>query len=258
VTYPLEAVERFTREAARLEKELLLLQLEFVRIGEATTNPGAREYLLHGCGRRVLVIVRSLANVFRIFPVSRTRKLARDELADVQISMHAFMMNLYGFFENCAWVVWHRDGLQQQVKERRDVGLFNPKFQSHLPATLRAHLDLPATKRWHVEYLKNYRDALAHRIPVYLPPSQMTSEQGERYRQLEFAKIERLRAMDVDGFKKLEEEQTALEQPCFMFLHSFAEDGGSRPVYLHPQLLTDAMTLLEFGKVFLDALEAPG
>jgi len=203
----------------------------------------------------VLVIVRSLNNIFRIFPVSRKRKLERDELADVQISMHAFMMNLYGFFENCAWVLWHRDGLREHVKERRDVGLFNAKFQKHLPAALRAHLDLPAMKRWHIEYLKNYRDALAHRIPLYLPPSQMTKEAGERYRQLENAKIELLKAMDVDGFEKAEAEQSALEEPCFMFLHSFAEDAGSRPLYLHPQLLTDAMTLLEFGKVFLEEIE---
>lgn len=253
--YPIEAVERFTREGKRIAGELQTIQLQFVTVGEACASLGAREYLLHGCGRRVLVLKRALENVFQIFPPGRKTKLSQNEVADAQINVHAFMMNLYGFFENCAWVLWHWHSLGTKIKDRRDIGLFNPKFLQYLPATLRGLINGPEMRRWHVEYLKNYRDSLAHRIPLYLPPSQMPHEAGDRYRALDREKIQRLKAMDIDGFERAEREQADLGGPCFMILHSFSEAEGSRPLYLHPQLLTDALTLVEFAKVFLECCE---
>jgi hypothetical protein len=253
--YPIDAVENFSRERNRVAGELQSLQLQFVSLGEACTNAGAREYLLHGCGRRVLVLKRALANVFEFFPVDRKTKLSQKEVADTQINVHAFMMNLFGFFENCAWALWHWHDLSAKIKHRRDVGLFNPKFARFLPAPLRTEIERPEMQQWHAEYLKDYRDALAHRIPLYLPPSQITPEAAERYRALDREKIMRLKAMDIEGFERAEREQAALEGPCFVILHSASESEGSRPLYLHPQLLTDALTLVEFAKVFLEHCE---
>jgi hypothetical protein len=38
---------------------------------------------------------------------------------------------------------------------------------------------------WYTEYSKNYRDALAHRIPLYVPPSALNKEEQEEYMLLE-------------------------------------------------------------------------
>jgi len=35
-----------------------------------------------------------------------------------------------------------------------------------------------------------------------------------------------------------------------MFLHEFS--GGSKPVLLHPQIICDAMTVVDFGKRFYE------
>jgi hypothetical protein len=59
--------------------------------------------MLHGVGRRLKLLGRCVRNVFHLFPPSRTIPLASDDLDEVQISLHAFVMNLYGLFENLAW-----------------------------------------------------------------------------------------------------------------------------------------------------------
>lgn len=253
--YPPETAQKWIAEEGRISAELLRIQLRFVAVGEPCPNAGARQYLLQGCGRRILTIRHALRSVYRIFPPSRATKLTQGELADTQINVHAFMMNLYGFFENCAWVLWHLNGLAAHVKNRREVTLFNPKLQRHFPDKLRTYLAHPEMQRWHVEYLKSYRDALAHRIPVYLPPSEMTKEVGERYQALDLEKIARLKAMDLDGFARAESAQAELGTPCPFFLHSFSEEDPSKLVYLHPQLLSDALTLVDFSDVFLSCLE---
>lgn len=253
--YPPETAQKWIAEEGRISAELLRIQLRFVAVGEPCPNAGARQYLLQGCGRRILTIRHALRNVYSLFPPSRTTKLSQEELADAQINVHAFMMNLYGFFENCAWVLWHLKGLVVYVKNRREIGLFSAKLQRHFPDKLQAYLANPERQQWHAEYLKSYRDALAHRIPVYLPPSEMTPEAGEQYRALDLEKIARLKGMDHEGFMNAESAQAELGAPCPFFLHSFSEEDQSRPIYLHPQLLTDALTLVDFSEVFLGCLE---
>lgn len=65
-----------------------------VRAGYALADARAKEYILHGMGRRLKILKRCLANVFEIFPPSRTQPLKHDDLNEVQISLHAFVMNL--------------------------------------------------------------------------------------------------------------------------------------------------------------------
>src|SRR5690349_15089100 len=64
----------------------------------------AREYLLHGVGRRVKTIERCLVNVFTTFPPERTEILPREAVSDVIINLQAFVTNVYGVFDNVAWV----------------------------------------------------------------------------------------------------------------------------------------------------------
>ena len=38
---------------------------------------------------------------------------------------------------------------------------------------------------WYSDYSKNYRDALAHRIPLYVPPSVLNKDDEKEYFELE-------------------------------------------------------------------------
>jgi hypothetical protein len=250
--YTAEQVTDLKAKNARMLGSLQTLQLQCIVHGQALpADSPAREHLLHGAGRRLSVLKRALQRIFETFPPDVARPLEREPLADVQIYLHAFVMNLYGIFDNWAWAFVHRHGIEAAIGNRQGVSLFKTSTRRYLAPRLREYLTNDLT-RWHDEYLKSYRDALAHRIPLYIPPATFTPEEGERYNALENEKIERITAQDFPRVDQIWAEQAALGRPCLAFLHSYGEEGAPKPVLLHPQVISDAMTVVEFGGLYLE------
>ena len=210
----------------------------------------ARDYLLHGGGRRINLIRRSLSRIFELFPLRLKRPLPSQILMDVQINLQAYVMNMYGLFDNWAWafVIFHK--LEQQVGGKFGVGFQREKTQKFLPVELRDYVLNERYKQWHNQYLKNYRDALAHRVPLYIPPARFTNEESKRYCDLESEKIACTLAHDFDRADRAKAEQLKLGKPVPVFLHSFNEGGPPKPILLHPQLLSDAAGVIELGDIF--------
>lgn len=249
MSYSPNAVESLLHEHDSVQAELQALFIRAVGVG-CDIEGDAKEHILHGAGRRMKLLRRCLANVFVRFPPSTTRPLASDDLDEVQISLHAFVINLYGLFENFAWAFIFRHDLEDKIGNRRGVGLFLESTQKYLPPVLKAYLTSKTMVTWHQDYLKNYRDALAHRIPLYIPPSVFSPDEGERFSALEQEKLVCLRKGNFDRLELIRIEQAALGSPCFMFLHSFEGEGSPKPVQLHSQMLCDAKTVLEFGALY--------
>ncbi|MEY5015747.1 MAG: hypothetical protein RIS92_2105 [Verrucomicrobiota bacterium] len=222
-------------------------------IEEQALDPASpvRGYLGHGAARRLRTIRRAVQRVFELFPLNQVRPLEADALSDVQTNLHAFVMNLYGLYDNWAWAFVLRHDLLSKIGDHRRVGLFRQATQKHLPEELRLYIKSDVLKRWHDEYAKPFRDALAHRIPPYVPPSEFTEEEGRRYNELEAEKFECIKNMQWGRFDELSAEQAALGRPSFVFLHAFVEEGAPRRILLHPQLLADGMAAVEFGRLFL-------
>ena len=160
-------------------------------------------------------------------------------------------MNLYGLYDNWAWAFVLRHNLLPTLGDRRRVGIVQHATQKHLPAELRQYLTSDVLKRWHDEYAKSFRDALAHRIPPYVPPAHFTEEEGRRYNDLEDENLKCINTMRWERLDEVSAEQSALGRPSFVFLHAFVEEEAPRPILLHPQLLTDGMASVEFGSLFL-------
>jgi hypothetical protein len=249
--YSVEQIESLSHEFDVVQSELQELLLSVVMAGEVVLNAQAKEYLLHGVGRRTKVLRRCILNVFELFPLTRREPISSDDLDEVQINLHAFVMNLYGFFENSAWAFVLRHGLRDQIGDRKHIGLFLARTQQYLPDPLKTYMTSRTMALWHADYLKNYRDALAHRIPLYIPPAAFTPETGKRYSELEEAKAPAIRNHDWDVLDRIYAEQASLGTAYPAFLHSLDENAGPKPVLLHPQMLCDAKTVLEFGNLFL-------
>ena len=247
---PEQAAQLMDDQEATLAS-LVELQKECTLQGQDNVNPLVKEHLLHGTGRRIMVLRRTVENIYDLFPPSTRQPLSTDALSDVQINLHAFVMNLYGVFENWAWAYYHRHNLQSEISDRRQVGMFLPGMRPFLPLALRDYLSSEVITKWQRDYLKNYRDALAHRIPLYIPPANFTPKESELYSQLETAKLESLRARDLLRFEEIRFEQKAIGVASLMFLHSFSEGGELKPILLHPQVLCDSKTVVEFGTKFL-------
>ena len=253
MAYTREQAEHFNNECLRVLRDLQQLQLGIVVEGQPL-DPASRlrEHLLHGAARRVGVIRRAIQNIYSLFPPDTTRPLQQDALADVQINLHAFVMNLHGLYDNWAWAFVLQHNLECAIGDRQRVGLFIDATRSRLPRELRDYLSTPATTEWHQKYAKSFRDALAHRIPPYIPPAQFTPEDGRRYNELENEKVECIRARRWDRLDAVWNEQAELGVPCLYFLHAYTEDTEPSPLYLHPQLLADGSAVVEFGNLFLE------
>lgn len=251
--YTADQLVKISRECSDVLNDLQTLMLGCVTQGQAVTNARAQEHMLHGAGRRVSVLRRSVENIFHLFPPSLERPLTHETLADVQINLHAFVINLYGVFDNWAWAFVLRHSLESNIGDRRNVGLFKDKTQRFLPPSLKEYLVSETIATWHEQYLKGYRDALAHRIPLYLPPAAWTQEESEQYNRLEVEKIECIKSMRWERIEEVWAEQGNIGRPCLTFLHAFSDEEASRPVYLHPQLLCDSKAVVEFGTKYLEA-----
>lgn len=150
------------------------------------------------------------------------------------------------------------NGLVGSSKEgkltKKDIGLFSKKTQSHFPVNIRAFLNSEHITKWYTEYSKNYRDALAHRIPMYIRPFIIIEEDQEKYLALE----KEIRALDYtiptnsSLYDELRAKQRELGKPSLVFRHSFEEKSPS--VLLHSQVIIDYLTIEELVNRICDEL----
>jgi hypothetical protein len=245
-------------EALRLEFGELLPKYTSLSIGvgayaESLKNDRAKEFMIHGVGRRLCIIYKSIVNIFRLFPPERIRPLPSDDRIDVEINHHALLINVYGTLENLALAAAYEKDLIGKVKQgkipRKNVSLFNDTFRCRLDNKLREYLTQSKIDSWYEEYAKNYRDALAHRIPPYVPPSALNDSETDKFRQIENEIAKLYKTYDFDSIKALRDKQAQIGRANPLFVHSFSENA--RPLYLHPQVLADFNTIDELVKIYI-------
>jgi len=210
---------------------------------------------MQGVGRRLKTLSRCINNIFTIFPSDRSEHLSKEELSDVNINLHAFFINIAGVFDNLGWVFVYENELLGKANEgkiaRNGVGLFCTETQSYLTRELRDYLNSNSIKTWNADYSKNYRDSLAHRIPLYVPPSLLNDAEAQvfRDREQQIQKLDFTKEADREKYDELHEAQQKLGRVSHFLAHSLNE--GSRPVYFHAQVLADFATIEEVIHKFI-------
>jgi hypothetical protein len=175
----------------------------------------------------------------------------RNILCDAQINIQAFFANVYGCVDNLAWVLVYEKGLEKQFN-RTEVGLRakHGKVRSTLSSEFQAYLT--TLDPW-FEYLVEYRDAVAHRIPLYVPPGGVKPNNVDAYNDLE-RKIQQALYVKFDGFEyeglRAEQEKLLTYQP--LITHSLVETKAHYA--FHVQMVVDFMTIDEMGWKVLEEL----
>jgi hypothetical protein len=122
------------------------------------------------------------------------------------------------------------------------------ELRSTLSAEFQAYLQ--TLDEW-MKYVIEYRDALAHRIPLYIPPGSVRPANVDAYNELS-QQMDAALYVKEDGFlyERLaaQQEQLLVFQP--MITHSVRETTGH--VRFHAQMLVDFMTVEEIGYKMLD------
>jgi hypothetical protein len=239
------AYSEVPRKISELTEGFVLAKLE---------NERAVEFARHGVSRRLQTIERCIEKTFSVLPPEYDQVGSIETVSDAVIYIQAFIFNVFGCLDNFAaiWVfeksVTKRNGkpllpwsvgFSKRCKEvRRSL---SPVLQDHLKG-----LD-----KWY-EHLERFRHALAHRVPLYIPPSVLDEKAEAKYRDLERQMAEALQEQRRNDYRTLFAEQRQLGSFRPWMVHSLTEK--SPLVIVHPQLLSDVATLYELGVKFLEEL----
>lgn len=246
--YSQDSLENILAGREKVLKDLKELTISFIRLSESLKKDRAKEYLMHGLCRRLQMIAHCIDKIFSIFPPNRQKLLGREELFDVQTNLHAIVINLYGVLDNFAWIFVYENDLMPAIGRQERVGLFKLETRKHLPRVLIEYID--SCQRWHADYIKRYRDALAHRIPLFIAPFILKIEDERRWNELDAQMAQCLEHHEFEKLEKLRTERDLLGIVSDTFMHSFSEEN-SKPICLHPQLISDASTIVEFGNLYV-------
>lgn len=254
MNYDREAAASIEDKYAEIAERYNDLFMKTFAFGHRLRNERAREFIHHGVARRLEMLKRSMDNIFRLFPVRRIKILKRHNRLDVEVSLHAFLINIYGILENLALALGYENdliGVKDKNKVHpRQANLFDQRFQKLLHPVFAAYLHDHMTG-WYSEYAKDYRDALAHRIPPYVPPSGLNKRQQLRFAEIEKELLSLTYEHDLDRIVALRDEQESLGTAMAAYVHSFSEKA--RIVGLHPQVLQDFLTIEEVLHKAMDA-----
>ena len=191
--------------------------------------------------------------MYEILPPQREDIPERDEVVDATIAIQSFVLNTFGCLDNLAWIWVYEKGVKGKNGNKLDprkVGLGNKQVGSSLTDEFRTYLN--SRQEW-FDNLKNFRDSLAHRIPLYIPPHIVTPETVDEYNRLEQASGGALQRANFNEFERLQSEQKKLGLFCPWMTHSRYEKAPS--VVFHPQLVADYVTIDEFGRTMLEELD---
>jgi hypothetical protein len=221
------------------------------------TNPRAMEYARQGVPRRLKVLARCITNVFTGIPPERNELPSRDALSDATINIQSFVFNVFGAVDNLAWVWMHQNGQKRQDGTPIPDGhIGHGPNNTSVRATLSQELrDYLATLDKWFEHLADLRHALAHRIPLYIPPYVIEEKDHAVYRELEAKMTEAATKHDFAEYDRLAGEQMKLGRFRPWVQHSFEENA--QPIVFHAQMLADFNTVDELARKMLMELAKP-
>jgi hypothetical protein len=212
-----------------------------------------REYAFHGFGRRLNLLRAAIEQVFTVLPPESDAIPGEEENLRATIAIQAFVLNVVGCVDNLAWIwVYERDVKASNGTEldRKSVGLWKREVQATMSVEFRAYLD--SRKAW-LESINDFRDALAHRIPLYIPPYGVDRSKIEELNRLDTEAHAALLRRDHVSYDRARGAQKRLGNFHPVTMHSFHEQSGH--VYFHFQLLNDWLTIEELGLKLLEELD---
>jgi hypothetical protein len=183
------------------------------------------EFAKHGFCRRLDTLVRSIDCVYELLPPDREEIPKRDVVVDAAIAIQAFTMNAFGCLDNIAWVLVYEKGIKGKggkELERLEVGLGKKNVRDSLSKEFHAFLD--GKQDWFGNLI-NFRDSLAHRIPLYIPPYVVPKPNIPKYNELEKAKWQEPAKSDPVEYEKVKVAQLALCQFVPGMTHSIFEQS---------------------------------
>jgi hypothetical protein len=212
----------------------------------------AEEHALHGFSRRLGTLIRAVNLVFDLLPPELDTIPEHDTVVDATIAIQSFVLNTFGCLDNLAWIFVHEKGVTKPDRTALDpqsVSLGSKAVRAKFSREFSAYID--SRDDW-FKAIKDFRDALAHRIPLYIPPFIVTPDVVDEYNRLERASGDAMRVGKFKEYDRLQEQQKKLGHFRPWMTHSRTENAHA--IVFHPQLVADFNTVDECGRKMLEEL----
>jgi hypothetical protein len=249
-----ESIKKLAADYALLsEKRDNLREAYLTRTYEV---PRAKEFADHGVSRRLRMMVHCIEQVFTILPPERTENPSMEELIDAVVHIQAFIFNAFACLDNFAWIwVCEKKLTQDDGTPILDtwvgIGKKNRIVRASLPADFRTYLK--SVDAW-LQHLESFRHALAHRIPLYIPPRVVSKQDARTYELLGKRKTKAIKCGLFNRAAALAAAQDALVRFEPVMMHS--REDKSKRIVLHPQLLSDIEIVAQIGWKMHAALDS--
>lgn len=247
----------FFTDEALLGRESVVRATMFAK-RDAFTSENARRHFNEGFVRRHYMLQSSRLFLCQHCSKSRKEPLSPYEATDCAIHLNAYYLNLRGAFDNLAWALQYEWQLlvgvtEDEVSGRRKCNLFGTQFLATLQLQ---YSELASLLDQHVNWSKELaqlRDPAAHRIPIYVPPSVITSqEQVDKFRYIEAQADIALSERSDRPISEIFREAQAVAD--FMPVMIISTPQGLEIRAISEQVRTDHDKYLTIARAVVDAL----
>jgi hypothetical protein len=232
----------------RSDVEARFSKLQDAILARTFSSSHAQEYARQGFARRLDEMSRAINFIFELSPPEKEDAPDKDERIAATMLLQSFFINVQGCLDNLAWIWVYETGLQDPEGgelRRGYVGLgrdyrylmksFSGGFQTYIRGL----------KKW-MKHITEFRDTVAHRIPLYIPPYIIEDKDLPEYTRLGQEAIAAASRGDMQAYDTLRAQQDALGKYRPWMNHSPTE--GSPVSVFHPQILQDFITIDEIAQ----------
>lgn len=211
------------------------------QVAQRLTNEQARYYLLHGASRRLGMMFYAYRDITLTAHPTRSEPLPHEDQQRLTLDLNVLYMHTRGVLDNFAWSLIYEKHPDKTAKiDRRQVDLFHRDFRKACPSIASIAEDLDRHADWNRD-VKERRDPVAHRIPLYVPSAEVTEAEGERYHELHQRFINRATEHDFAGSDEAFNAMDTIGRFVPYFVHHPRE--GRIPIY--PTVPTDMAHMIQ-------------
>ncbi len=214
-----------------------------------------REHAHHGAARRLAILYQCIESVFELIPPDIDGMPDREARLRATIFIQSFVLNSFGFVDNLAHVwVAEKDvrGGNGRPLDRLSIGLRPKNAAVRASLSDEGQAELKAFDNWFA-YLTEFRDHLAHRIPLYILPFIVAPEEEGEHNRLSVEVMDAIRQGDIERAQALKAQRRRLEHFRPWMKHSIHDPAP--PVVFHPQMLADFATIERIAALVLRELD---
>lgn len=167
------------RQAQAIVSALVKAVPRAALLAQKVNAPKARDFLLHGVGQRMQMLVVGCRRMFGVASLKRKTPLSGEETTDLACDLNLIYINIHGTMDNLCWAILHEIAPEEAIKTRfNNVGLF--KCLGNIPHVNLLNERIAIHNDWEREF-RSRRHPAAHRIPLSVPSQVLTQEEAGQW-----------------------------------------------------------------------------